>query len=204
MMKLSKPIYRLRSDAKALARDKGMARNQALDIIVQSEGFNGWSHMTFEWDKAAISPCYDFVENERDELRDREAISWPEPSYLGGHAPCPFCGETEALSMSEIEALSTEAAPWKWSIHCDNCGAKSPDAQSEGEAYRAWEIRTKSRDLNACPFCSEIADVTHNTSEVHCRKCGADGPRVSLVEDDDDFPEKDAVSLWRLRRPTSG
>jgi len=42
-MRLSAPIYRLRRQAKLLARKAGIPLNQALDRVAKDEGFQSWS-----------------------------------------------------------------------------------------------------------------------------------------------------------------
>ncbi|WP_371225999.1 DNA helicase [Roseovarius sp. 2305UL8-3] len=44
-MKLSFPIYRLKRQAKLLAREKGIPLHLALDQIAHSQGFRAWSHL---------------------------------------------------------------------------------------------------------------------------------------------------------------
>lgn len=45
MMKLSFPIFRLKRNARVLAREEGIALNEALDRIARMEGFQAWSHL---------------------------------------------------------------------------------------------------------------------------------------------------------------
>jgi len=45
-MKLSFPIYRLKRQAKLLAREQNIALHLALDKVAQSEGFRSWSHLS--------------------------------------------------------------------------------------------------------------------------------------------------------------
>lgn len=42
-MKLSAPIFRLKRQARLLARDAGIPLNQALDRVAREEGFQSWS-----------------------------------------------------------------------------------------------------------------------------------------------------------------
>lgn len=42
-MKLSFPIYRLKRNARLLAREEGIALNEALDRVARMEGFQAWS-----------------------------------------------------------------------------------------------------------------------------------------------------------------
>ena len=44
-MHLSAPIFRLKRDAKRLARPEGIALSRALDRLAAKEGFQGWSHL---------------------------------------------------------------------------------------------------------------------------------------------------------------
>ena len=44
-MRLSAPIYKLKSQAKRLARDEGIALHAALDRIATEQGFTSWSHL---------------------------------------------------------------------------------------------------------------------------------------------------------------
>ena len=44
-MRLSAPIFKLKREAKLLARQEGLALNQALDRVAASNGFRGWSHL---------------------------------------------------------------------------------------------------------------------------------------------------------------
>lgn len=47
-MRLSAPIYRLKRDAKRLARQKSIPLHEALDRIAAAEGFQSWSHLAAE------------------------------------------------------------------------------------------------------------------------------------------------------------
>lgn len=44
-MRLSAPIFRLKREARLLAREKGIPLHRALDQVAQAEGFRGWSHL---------------------------------------------------------------------------------------------------------------------------------------------------------------
>jgi len=44
-MKLSAPIFRLKRQARLLARDAGLPLHKALDQIARAEGFRSWSHL---------------------------------------------------------------------------------------------------------------------------------------------------------------
>lgn len=44
-MRLSSPIYKLKRQAKLLARDKKIRLHEALNQIAMAEGFNDWSHL---------------------------------------------------------------------------------------------------------------------------------------------------------------
>ena len=44
-MRLSAPIYKLKRQAKRLARDEGIALHAALDRIATEQGFTSWSHL---------------------------------------------------------------------------------------------------------------------------------------------------------------
>jgi replicative DNA helicase len=44
-MKLSAPVFRLKREARTLARSKAIALNRALDEIAVREGFRSWSHL---------------------------------------------------------------------------------------------------------------------------------------------------------------
>ncbi len=44
-MRLSAPIYRLKRDARLLARNKGLPLHAALDRTARNEGFQSWSHL---------------------------------------------------------------------------------------------------------------------------------------------------------------
>ena len=46
VQQLSAPIYRLKRQAKALARTKGLALHAALDQLARQEGFQSWSHLS--------------------------------------------------------------------------------------------------------------------------------------------------------------
>ena len=45
-MRLSAPIYKLKRDAKSLARSASIPLHQALDRVAASEGFQSWSHLS--------------------------------------------------------------------------------------------------------------------------------------------------------------
>lgn len=45
-MKLSAPIYRLKRQAKILARQTDKPLNQTLDTIARQEGYRSWSHLS--------------------------------------------------------------------------------------------------------------------------------------------------------------
>ena len=54
-MKLSAPLYRLKREAKLLARADNIPMHQALDRIAESEGFHSWSLLSAKY--AAQSPA---------------------------------------------------------------------------------------------------------------------------------------------------
>jgi len=43
LMKLSAPIYQLKSKAKTIKKERGIALSEALNLVAQEEGFNSWS-----------------------------------------------------------------------------------------------------------------------------------------------------------------
>lgn len=48
VQQLSAPIYRLKRQAKALAKTRGLALHAALDQLARQEGFRSWSHLAAE------------------------------------------------------------------------------------------------------------------------------------------------------------
>ncbi|WP_422376095.1 DNA helicase [Roseibium sp.] len=48
-MKLTAPIYRLKSRARKLARENRIRLHQALDAVAIAEGFRSWSHLANAW-----------------------------------------------------------------------------------------------------------------------------------------------------------
>jgi replicative DNA helicase len=46
-MILSAPIFRLKRQAKAMSRERGIPLNEALDAIARKSGFRSWSHLAF-------------------------------------------------------------------------------------------------------------------------------------------------------------
>lgn len=46
-MRLSTPIYRLKRQAKLLSRERGIALNEALDMVARQGGFRSWDHLSF-------------------------------------------------------------------------------------------------------------------------------------------------------------
>lgn len=54
-MKLSAPVYRLKRDAKRMAREKGIALHEALDRVAAGEGFTRWSLLCAK-STATLSP----------------------------------------------------------------------------------------------------------------------------------------------------
>ena len=54
-MKLSAPIFRLKRQAKLLARDTGLPLHEAQDRIAQDEGFQRWSQLAAHHAKAGIA-----------------------------------------------------------------------------------------------------------------------------------------------------
>jgi replicative DNA helicase len=60
-MKLSAPIYRLKRQAKTLARDKGVPLHQALDLIAAEEGFSSWSLLAAR--AAEASPARELLQH---------------------------------------------------------------------------------------------------------------------------------------------
>jgi replicative DNA helicase len=50
-MKLSSPIYKLKRQAKLLARGRDMQLHQALNTIAKTEGFRDWGHLASRYDK---------------------------------------------------------------------------------------------------------------------------------------------------------
>ena len=51
-MRLSSPIYKLKRQAKLLARDTDMRLHEALDQTATKEGFKDWSHLASNYSKA--------------------------------------------------------------------------------------------------------------------------------------------------------
>ncbi|MDX8355740.1 DNA helicase [Cognatiyoonia sp. IB215182] len=51
-MRLSAPIYKLKRQAKLLARERGIRLHEALHQIAIKEGFKGWSHLASSYSKA--------------------------------------------------------------------------------------------------------------------------------------------------------
>lgn len=51
-MRLSSPIYKLKRQAKLLARDHDIRLHQALNQIAMKEGFRDWSHLASNYSKA--------------------------------------------------------------------------------------------------------------------------------------------------------
>lgn len=45
-MKLSSPIFKLKRQARLLARRKGIPLHQALDLTAETQGFRSWSHLS--------------------------------------------------------------------------------------------------------------------------------------------------------------
>ena len=54
-MKLSAPIYVLKQQAKALAREQHVRLHRALDQIARREGFSSWSHLAASWSPDHLS-----------------------------------------------------------------------------------------------------------------------------------------------------
>ena len=46
-MRLSAPIYRLKRQARMMSRERGIALNEALDIVARTSGFRSWSQLAF-------------------------------------------------------------------------------------------------------------------------------------------------------------
>ncbi|UWR41097.1 replicative DNA helicase [Phaeobacter inhibens] len=51
-MRLSSPIYKLKRQAKLLARENGIRLHEALNQIATKEGFKDWSHLASNYSKA--------------------------------------------------------------------------------------------------------------------------------------------------------
>lgn len=51
-MRLSSPIYKLKRQAKLLARDNDIRLHEALNQIAAKEGFKDWSHLASNYSKA--------------------------------------------------------------------------------------------------------------------------------------------------------
>jgi hypothetical protein len=54
-MKLSSPIYKLKRQAKLLARGRDMQLHQALNTIAKTEGFRDWGHLASQYAKQSAS-----------------------------------------------------------------------------------------------------------------------------------------------------
>lgn len=52
------------------------------------------------------------------------------------YKPCPFCGNTEKLTLKEGEL--TGYAHW---VDCENCNTAGPARDSEESAVEAWNKR---------------------------------------------------------------
>ncbi|UWR24640.1 DNA helicase [Sulfitobacter sp. S190] len=50
-MRLSSPIYKLKRQAKLLARDNEIRLHEALNQMAKNEGFKDWSHLAFSYSK---------------------------------------------------------------------------------------------------------------------------------------------------------
>ena len=53
-LKLSAPIYRLKRQARILARRQNIPHHQALNLIAQQQGFDSWSLLAKRWSKNQI------------------------------------------------------------------------------------------------------------------------------------------------------
>jgi len=53
-------------------------------------------------------------------------------------APCPFCGDTEALKIIALD--TTKGEPWK-TIKCIVCGAQGPIAKEYEAVSALWGKR---------------------------------------------------------------
>ncbi len=62
-MRLSSPIYKLKRQAKVLARDNGMRLHEALNQIAAKEGFKDWSHLAANHSKT--TPAKDILRQMR-------------------------------------------------------------------------------------------------------------------------------------------
>ncbi len=58
-MRFSSPIYRLKRQAKLLARDMGVKLNEALNQTAKIEGFKDWSHLASSYSKT--TPAKEFL-----------------------------------------------------------------------------------------------------------------------------------------------
>lgn len=54
-MRLSAPIFRLKRDAKLLARDQNIPLHQALDRLAVQQGFQTWSHLASRWSERSLA-----------------------------------------------------------------------------------------------------------------------------------------------------
>ena len=55
-MRLSKPIHRLKDDAKRLSREAEIPLNQALNRTAKGEGFQSWSLLAAKASKQSVAP----------------------------------------------------------------------------------------------------------------------------------------------------
>ena len=52
--------------------------------------------------------------------------------------PCPFCGRATAATSVRVDTVR-----WKHAIHCGNCGAYGPLADTKQTAALVWNKRSQ-------------------------------------------------------------
>ena len=86
-MRLSSPIYKLKRQARSLARDHHIKLHEALKQIAVKEGFKDWSHLASTYSKTA--PAKEIMEASGATLREvgatgDDVLQLPDPQIQSG------------------------------------------------------------------------------------------------------------------------
>ena len=152
-MKLSVPIFRLKRQARGLARHKSIALHLALDEIARREGFKSWNHL---------------ASNEKPRSPAARLLSALDPGDLLVLAARPGQGKT-ALGLEILaEALALGRQAIFFSSECtrEETGRLLFECGREGAAGR---------------ICQELGD-TVCARQIQSRLCAAGAGTVAVVD----------------------
>lgn len=150
-MHLSAPLFRLKRDAKAMARERNLPLHQALDTIARSEGFRSWSHLSASLSKS------------RPAQRLAQALSPGDLMLIGAR---PGHGKTLLALDLLAEAVAKQHRGWIFSLE---------------ETAAAMEARLRDLGHAPEAMMGLTLDCSDAISASHIEAAMADAPRGSVA-----------------------